>query len=48
MTRKVKGLGLDGRMKGVDTPFIAASMKEEKMAPWARRQSKEVAVAFHS
>ena len=48
VTRKVKGLDLDGRMKGVDSSSIAAGRKEEELAPWARRQSQEVEDAFHS
>ena len=42
MTRKVEGLGLDGRMKRIDSSFIAASRKEERVAPWAQTQSQEV------
>ena len=42
MTRKVEGLGLNGRMKQIDSSFIAASRKEERVAPWAWRKSQEV------
>lgn len=34
--------GLVGRMTRIDPSFIAVSRKEERVAPWAWRQSQEV------